>query len=239
MGTGAGLVSYLPLILAGVPITVMLTVLSVALAIPTAVVLALGRMSRHGILRWPAGFLIEFLRGTSALVQLFWVYYVLPFFGIEVPPLVAGIVVLGLNGGSYFSEVVRAGLMAVPRGQREAAITLHFRPYYVFRHVILPQALPVMIPPFGNFAISMLKFTSLASLVTVHELSFRAGLVRLELGTSGPTYLLTLFIYFAIALLISLSVRQLERAVNKRSGRPSSNDKKPSASPIPAWAFGR
>src|SRR5690242_7536061 len=95
---------YLPFILMGIPMTLEVTVLAMAVAIPVALVLALGRNARSALLRWPAGFVIELFRGSSALVQLFWAFYVLPFFGINLPPLLAGVLVLGLNEGSYFSE---------------------------------------------------------------------------------------------------------------------------------------
>ena len=138
-------------------------------------------------LRWVSGFVIELFRGTSALVQLFWAFYVLPFFGLELSPLVAGVLVLGLNEGSYFAEVVRPALQSVVGGQRDAAITLHLPRWYRFRRIILPQALPVMIPPFGNALIGMLKFTALVSLVTLQDIAFRASMIRSSLGNSGPS----------------------------------------------------
>ncbi len=123
---------FLPFLLMGIPVTIEVTVLAMAVALPVAVLLALGRGSRLAVLRWPAGFVIELFRGSSSLVQLFWAFYVLPFFGINLPALVAGVLVLGLNEGSYFSEVVRAGINAVSAGQREAAVTLGFSPSYRF-----------------------------------------------------------------------------------------------------------
>jgi polar amino acid transport system permease protein len=166
---------FLPFLLAGIPVTLALTVIAMTLSIPVSVILALGRNSQLGLLRWPAGFVIELFRGSSALVQLFWAFYVLPMFGINLPPMVAGIMVLAINEGAYFSEVVRSGLNAVPPGQREAAVTLHLPLRYRFFRIILPQALPVMIPPFGNALVTMLKFTALVSLVTIQELSFSAS----------------------------------------------------------------
>ena len=171
------------------------------------------------MLRWPAGFVIELFRGSSSLVQLFWAFYVLPFFGINLPALVAGVLVLGLNEGSYFSEVVRAGINAVPAGQREAAVTLGFSPGYRFFRIILPQALPVMIPPFGNALVTMLKFTSLVSLVTIQDLSFRADLVATSLGQSASVFGIIIVIYYALALLLGFGAKRLERSVNRRVGR--------------------
>ncbi len=140
------------------------------------------------MLRWIAGFVIELFRGTSSLVQLFWAFYVLPFFGINLPAMVVGVAVLGLNSGSYFSEVVRAGINAIPKGQHEAALTIGFSAPYRFFRIIVPQALPIIIPPLGNALITMLKFTALVSLVTIQDLTFRAGLVSSSTGESGIIY---------------------------------------------------
>jgi polar amino acid transport system permease protein len=106
---------FLPFFLGGIPVTLEVTFLAMAVAIPIAVILALGRKSPRALVRWPTGFVIEFFRGSSALVQLFWAFYVLPLLGVTLPPLACGVVVLGLNEGSYMSEIVRAGLDAVPK----------------------------------------------------------------------------------------------------------------------------
>ncbi len=229
---------FLPFLLAGIPVTLELTLLAMTLALPVSVILALGRNSRIGALRWAAGFVIELFRGSSALVQLFWAFYVLPMFGIHLPPMAAGILVLGLNEGSYFSEVVRSGLNAVPPGQREAAITLHLPLRYRFFRVILPQALPIMIPPFGNALVTMLKFTALVSLVTIQELSFRASMVRTATGDSATVYTFTLLTYFALALILGGGVKLLERAVNRRAGREVKKHFARRQTTIPEWALG-
>src|SRR5580658_1178797 len=228
---------FLPFLLMGIPVTIEVTVLAMAVTLPVAVILALGRGSRLDALRWPAGFVIELFRGSSSLVQLFWAFYVLPFFGINLPALVAGVLVLGLNEGSYFSEVVRAGINAVPPGQREAAVTLGFSPGYRFFRIILPQALPVMIPPFGNALVTMLKFTSLVSLVTIQDLSFRAGLVATSLGQSAAVFGIVIVIYFILALSLARGAKLLERRVNRQAGRhvPMPGG---AHSPVPEWALG-
>ena len=229
---------FLPFLLMGIPVTLEVTVLAMAVTLPVAVILALGRGSRLAALRWPAGFVIELFRGSSSLVQLFWAFYVLPFFGINLPALVAGVLVLGLNEGSYFSEVVRAGINAVPPGQREAAVTLGFSPGYRFFRIILPQALPVMIPPFGNALVTMLKFTSLVSLVTIQDLSFRAGLVATSLSQSAAVFGIIIVIYYALALLLGFGARRLERVVNHRTGRLTPALAHSPRSSVPAWALG-
>jgi polar amino acid transport system permease protein len=238
MATPQSLWDYLPYLAAGIPVTFEITCIAMALAIVVGVILALGRNSQIAPLRWAAGFVIEFFRGSSALVQLFWAFYVLPFFGIQLPPLIAGILVLGLNEGSYFSEVVRAGLDAVPKGQREAAVTLGLPFHYRLFRIILPQALPIMVPPFGNELITMLKFTALVSLVTVQDLSFRASLISSTLGESGPIFGLTIIIYFVLAFLLGGGVRLLERPVSRWAGRDFPAAPAARRSPIPDWAVG-
>ncbi len=229
---------FLPFILMGIPVTLEVTAMAMAVTIAVSVILALGRNSELAILRWPAGFVIELFRGSSSLVQLFWAFYVLPFFGIHLPALAAGVLVLWLNEGSYFSEVVRSGLNAVPTGQREAALTLGLSPAYRFFRIILPQALPIMIPPFGNALVTMLKFTSLVSLVTIQDLSFRANLAAASLGQSGAVYGLIIVIYFALALLLAGAARLLEQWVNRRAGRLAPATSGRSRSTVPEWALG-
>jgi polar amino acid transport system permease protein len=228
---------YLPFLAAGIPVTLWITALAMAVALPTSVILALGRSSRFGPLRWAAGFVIELFRGSSSLVQLFWAFYVLPFFGINLPAMVVGVAVLGLNSGSYFSEVVRAGLNAVPKGQYEAALTLGFSAPYRFFRIIVPQALPIIIPPFGNALITMLKFTALVSLVTIQDLTFRAGLVSTSTGQSGLIYGMVLVTYFILALMLGGGTKLLEGYVNRRAGRHSSGG----SHRVPDWAvaFGK
>jgi polar amino acid transport system permease protein len=229
---------YLPFILMGIPVTLEVTVLAMAVTIPVSVILALGRNSQSALLRWPAGFVIELFRGSSSLVQLFWAFYVLPFFGINLPPLAAGVLVLGLNEGSYFSEVVRAGINAVSAGQREAALTLGLSPAYRFFRIILPQALPIMIPPFGNALVTMLKFTSLVSLVTIQDLSFRANQAATSLGQNGAVYGLIIIIYFLLALFLGGAAQRLEGWVNRRAGRDDAKVPGRNRSSVPEWALG-
>jgi polar amino acid transport system permease protein len=210
-----------------------------ALVVAAGFVFGLGRSSKTRFLRWPAGFAVEMLRGSSAIAQLFWAFYVLPYFGVDLSPLVAGVAVLGLNGGAYFSEVVRAAFASVPRGQIEAAIALHLSPWFRLRRIVLPQALPLMVPPFGNALIDMLKFTALLSLVTIQELAYRADAIRSVLAEAGPVYGITLLLYFVMALAFAAIVQQLERVANRWAGRTESSGRqeRARASTVPRWAF--
>ena len=235
---------YLQLLFQGVPITLELTFASILVVVIAGFAFGLARGSKSRLLRWPAGFIVEVLRGSSAIAQLFWAFYVLPYMGIELSPFVAGIAVLGLNGGAYFSEVVRAAFASVPKGQTEAAVALNLSTWFRLWRIILPQALPIMVPPFGNALIDMLKFTALLSLVTIQELAYRADAIRSVLADAGPVYGLTLLMYFAIALALSLIVQWLEVLVNRWAGRTGSVDEKARVkerptSGVPRWAFGR
>jgi polar amino acid transport system permease protein len=237
---GTTFTDYLPLLLGGIPITLELTFSAIILVVVSGFVFGLGRSSGIRAIRWPVGVVVEVLRGSSAIVQLFWAFYVLPFLGIELSPFAAGIMVLGLNGGAYFSEVVRASLASVPKGQTEAAVALNLSGWFRLTRVVLPQALPLMVPPFGNALIDMLKFTALLSLVTINELAYRADAIRSVLAEGGPVYGLTLLIYFALALIFSLAVQRLEAIVNRWAGRVDTRTGGSSTnrmSGVPRWAF--
>lgn len=205
---------YIPLLLGGLLITVALTALGMVLAVVVAFVAGMGRMSHRRWLRWPAGAFIEFFRGTSMLVQLFWLFFALPFFGIKLVPFAAAILALGLNEGAYGAEIVRGAINALPRGQREGAVALSLTPYQRMRWVILPQAVPAMIPPFGNVMVDLLKNTSLVSLVTVTDLTFRAQMVRNTTGATTAVFATILVLYFVVAYSLSLGTGWLERRVD-------------------------
>lgn len=201
----------LPVLLPGLVLTLQLTAGAAALSVPAALLAGLGRLSPIAPLRWAATAYCEIFRGTSALVQLFWVYFALPLLGVELPALATGIVVLGLNAGAYGSEVVRGAIQAVPRGQREAAAALGFSPRQTMRRVVLPQALLAMLPPAGNILVELLKNTALASLITLHELTFKAQLLRGANLRTAEIFGLVLLIYFLVAQALLLGVRRLER----------------------------
>ena len=194
-------------------LTLALTLCAAALGVADAFLAGLGRLSRFRLVRWVAGVYVEVFRGTSALVQLFWVYFVLPFAGIELNAFTAGFVVLGLNAGAYGAEVVRGAILAVPQGQRDAARALNLSPSQTMLRVVLPQALPGMLPPAGNLVIELLKNTALVSMIAVHELTFTAQLLRASTLQTGLIFGLVLVLYFAIALVLTRLFRGLERRV--------------------------
>lgn len=203
----------LPALLEGVVVTAELTLGAGAVAIFAAFLAGLGRLSRRPWVKGPARIYVELFRGTSALVQLFWVYFALPLLGVRLDAMTAGIIVLGLNAGSYGSEVVRGAIQAIPREQYEAAAALNLTQRQTMWRVILPQATLAMIPPFGNIFIELLKGTALVSLITLNELTFQAQTLRTATLRSGEIFGLILILYFLLALTISSGMKRLERSL--------------------------
>ncbi|HEX7029223.1 MAG TPA: ectoine/hydroxyectoine ABC transporter permease subunit EhuC [Gammaproteobacteria bacterium] len=210
--------THLPALIEGLRVTLQLTVGGAVLALLLAVAAGLGRRSPRRWLRWPANVYVETFRGTSALVQLFWFYFALPFFGISLPALATGVLVLGLNSGAYGAEVVRSAITNVPRGQWEAGRALNLDERKILFRVILPQALPMMLPPAGNLLIELLKNTALVSLITLSELTFTAQVQRAATLDTVPLFALTLLIYFLVAQVLVFGMRRLERTVTRHRG---------------------
>lgn len=202
---------YRYLLLQGVWVTVQVSGLATILAIALALVAGLARTSTAWLVRGPAVLYVELFRGTSLVAQLFWLFFVLPSFGIEMTPLTCGVLAIGLCNGAYGSEVVRGALRSVGRGQREAALALNFTAAQAFRVVVLPQAARVMVPLFGNLAIEVLKASSLVSLITLADLTFQAKNIILVHVDTAPVLSVVLVLYFALALVISSGTRRLER----------------------------
>ncbi|CAD6553085.1 ectoine/hydroxyectoine ABC transporter permease subunit EhuC [Paraburkholderia sabiae] len=205
---------YLLLILKGAEATVELTVMGTVLALVMAFVAGLGRLSRFVAVRSLATAYIEFFRGTSVFVQLFWAYFVLPMAGLTLTPLQAGILALGLNVGAYGAEVVRGAVVAIGQEQKNACIALNLTRYQRMRHVILPQALPLMLPTFGNNAIELLKGTAVVSLISLGDMTFQAQVVRSQTGNTLIPFATILALYFAMACLIAFGMRKLERRMS-------------------------
>jgi polar amino acid transport system permease protein len=202
---------YIGLILDGAVVTLELTIAGSALALVMAFLAGLGRLSRVFLLRALATTYVEFFRGTSIFVQLFWAYFVLPFAGISLTPFQAGVLALGLNVGAYGAEVVRGAIRSVGRAQYEACTALNLGRWQGMRHVILPQALLVMLPTFGNNAIELLKATAVVSLISLTDMTFQAQVVRAQTGNTLVPFSTIIILYFLMAVAISYAMRALER----------------------------
>ena len=205
----------LPALLRGAGLTVALTLAAGLLGLVLSFVVGLARLSPARPIRAITTSYVELFRGTSALVQLFLFFYVLPRFGLELPALLTGALALGLNTGAYGSEIVRGAILAVDKGQREAATALNLRPATAMRRIILPQALPAMLPPFGNLLVELLKGTSLVSLITLTELAFAGRQLAVGVGRVGEVYALVLILYFVLTYPIMLVTRRIERRVQR------------------------
>lgn len=211
---------YTPILLEASITTVLLAVVGIILAGIMAFVAGLANLSQFWILRAASRIYIEFFRGTSELVQLYWFAFAVPLiFGFRIAPLAVAAIVLGLNLGSYGAEVVRGSVLAVPREQFEGATALSFSSTQRMRRVILPQAVAGMIPPFNNLAIQLLKSTSLVSLIGVTDLMGEVSQLRNSTGDTIVLFAMTLVIYFILAYIITLLMRGLERRVGARLGR--------------------
>jgi polar amino acid transport system permease protein len=200
------------LVLRGTWTTIQLLVCSALLAAAVSFVVGVARVNRRWIVRFLAGFYTEVFRGTSALVMIFWTFFVLPVaFGWQLVPLWAGTLALGLTYGAYGTEIVRGALNAVDPAQAEGGIALSFTPWQRMRLILLPQAVPEMIPSFCNLLVELLKGTALVSVMGMGDLAFSGNLVRLALQESAEIYSYILLIYFVIAFLLTRLMKGLER----------------------------
>ncbi|MEX0405645.1 ectoine/hydroxyectoine ABC transporter permease subunit EhuC [Aquibium sp. LZ166] len=207
-------------ILSGTLITIVLTVLAACLAVAIALAAGLMRMAPNPLVRGTATVYIEIFRGTSLLVQLYWIFFVLPLFGITLEKFTAGFVAVGMNLGAYGAELVRGAILSVPRGQWEAALALNMSPAKRMWRVILPQALVIMLPPWGNLMIELLKGTALVALIAVADLMFQAKQINGTTFLSAQTFGTALIIYYILArFLVTPFMRWLERFMLRKLGR--------------------
>ena len=206
----------LPLLMKGTLVTVEIAVAGILLAIVMAGVATVLRTSAWRALRWIGNVYVEVFRGTSLLVQLFWFFFVLPLppFNLELTPFTVAIVGLGLHYGAYGSEILRGALRSVPGGQYEAALALNMPASIRMRRIVLPQAMINALPPATNLMIELLKGTSLVSLITLSDLTFRARQLDEATFKTAEIFALTLVIYFVMAQIVVTVMRHFERRVS-------------------------
>ncbi len=211
----AFVVEILPTLIEGVKITILATLLGSVLAAILGLGLAILRRSKNAFVSKPVGFLADFIRGTPLLVQLYFIFYVLPDAGITLSPLVAGVIGLGLHYGTYTAEVYRGGIDNVARGQWEAARACNLSVFQTWTRIILPQALPPMIPALANYFIAMFKETPLLSAITVLELMNQArSIANYNYRYIEPITLVGAF-FLVISLVSVIALRWLERRYGK------------------------
>ncbi|MFB4168049.1 amino acid ABC transporter permease [Virgibacillus sp. JSM 102003] len=202
----------------GVEVTVTVLLASIVLGYLMAFIAGFCRLSNNIFLRKFTGFYVEVFRGTSLIVQLFWLYYAFPIlFGIEVGSnFWAGVLAISLNYGAYMSEIVRSSILAVAKGQSEASTALNMSRFQRMRLVIFPQAVRMMLPEFGNYLILMLKSTSLVSLIGMMDILYYGDILRSSNLSQAPTvFFLVLVFYFILALPLIWLTKKMEIASKK------------------------
>lgn len=203
--------SIIPILLIGMKVTVLATVFGFLMALVLGLVFALMRSAPLRIVSWPTLFVVEFVRDTPLLIQLYFLYYVLPDVGVTLPALETGIFALGLQYSAYTSEVYRAGLEAVPLGQRQAARALNLSPMRTFRDVIVPQAIPRIVPALANYLVSIIKDTPILSAITVMEM---LGVSKI-IGDRTFRYMIPLtmvgILFLILTVIAAAAVQFLER----------------------------
>jgi His/Glu/Gln/Arg/opine family amino acid ABC transporter permease subunit len=202
---------FLTTLVSGWPATLTVALGALAFALVFGLIVALMRIARFRLLRYPATAYVEIFRGTPALVQLFVIYFGLPDAGLQPSPMQAAIIGLGLNGAAYLSEVYRAGIQSIHRGQMEAALSIGMTPLNAMRYIVLPQALRTMLPPITNFAIVLLKDTAIVFSVGVIEIMALARQLVTETLQSAVVYLIAGALYLCVTIPLSRLAARLER----------------------------
>jgi polar amino acid transport system permease protein len=214
------LAEYGPRLADGTLITILQTLLAACVAIVIAVAAGLMRMSSNRLIYGVSTVYIEIFRGTSLLVQLYWIFFVLPLLGVTWGKFTSGFMAVGMNLGAYGAELVRGGILSVPKGQWEAALALNMSPAKRMTRIIFPQALLNMLPPWGNLLIELLKGTALVALISVSDLMFAAKQINASTFLSAQVFGTALVIYYLLArCLITPFMRWLERIMARKLGR--------------------
>lgn len=218
---------WLPYLIGGVPLTLLICFGGIALAVPLALLGALGRLSQNPAINVPANFYVSFVRGTPLIVQIFFIYFGLPQLAqspgapewlgrvLILNLIVAGIIALGVNYGAYMSEIFRAGIQSVGHGQIEAAHALGMSARQTMRRIVLPQAIRVIIPPTGNEFIAMLKDSALVGLAGTPELFFRAQSIGKQTVHSFEMFAVAALIYWGLTTIFSFFQRKLETRIGR------------------------
>lgn len=212
--------TYLPKLLQGTVSTVVVMMGATLLAITISLIFGLMRLSEFRASRMLATIYIEFFRGTSLLVQLYWIYYVLPLMGVSFTAMTSGILALGLNFGAYGAEIFRGSVQAVPRAQWEAALALNMSPWLRMRRIIIPQTFLILLPSAANLTVELLKATALVALISVVDLMFVAKQINATTWLSAQAFGTALLVYYALArLVLTPFLRWMETLAARKMGQ--------------------
>lgn len=208
-------IESLPFVLEGLPMTLLVSIAGMAMALVLGLFLALARSSKSFLLRWPARIYISFMRGTPMLVFLFILYFGLPVVGIQLDAITAAILGFGLISSAFVAEVDRSALNSVDKGQWEAAKVLNFGYWQSLRRIILPQAVRIALPPMTNIFMDVVKATSLAAVITVPELFQKTQIVAGREFDAMTMYILVALIYWPICIAIGYLQELLEKRYSR------------------------
>ncbi len=212
--------TFLPVLLEGAGRTIAVSLLSFALALAIGLLVGIARISRLLPLRMLATPYVQFVRGTPLLLQLFFIYYVLPYAGIVLSPFVSGVSGLTLNYSAYMAEVFRGGILAIPKGQWEAGLSTGMSRRLLLRRIILPQALRIVIPALGNFFVSIFKDSALVSVITMKDLMFSGQILASATFKHFEIFAMVATIYFLISYPTAKLVEYVEKRLDVHRARP-------------------
>jgi polar amino acid transport system permease protein len=211
--------SFLPTLLEGAWVTIIVSIVSYLLALIVGLGFGIARITRVWPVRMLATGYVQFIRGTPLLLQLFFIYYVLPYGGIVLPPFASGVLGLTINYSAYMAEVFRAGIEAIPRGQWEAARSVGMSRRLLMQRIILPQAIRIVIPPIGNFFVSIFKDSALVSVITMRDLMFSGELLASATFKYFEIFTLVAIIYFIISYPTAKLVEYVELRLDVARGQ--------------------
>lgn len=209
--------SSLPRLIEGLAWNLIATAAGITLALALGLPWCLACRSRWRVLAWSARWILQLIRNTPLLIQLYLIFYLAPDLGLRLPPLIAGILGLGLHYATYAAEVYRAGIEGVERGQVDAAVALGLSPWHRFRAVVLPQALPPSVPALGNLLVAMLKDAPLLSAITVMEMLQVAKLIGSETFRYVEPMTMVGILFLVVSLIVAIPIRLLERRYGVRT----------------------
>ena len=208
------IINFLPSLLQGAGITIAVSLLAFALALIFGLIFGVARISRISPVRAVAACYIQFIRGTPLLLQLFFIYYVLPYVGIVLTPFISGVIGLTMNYAAYMAEVFRSGIQAIPKGQWEAGSSVGMSRQLLMRRIILPQAIRIIVPALGNFFVSIFKDSALVSVITLRDLMFSGQLLASATYKHFEIFTIVAVIYFLISYPTAKFVEWVEAKID-------------------------
>ncbi|MGI9352543.1 MAG: amino acid ABC transporter permease [Rhizobiaceae bacterium] len=217
-------VNYGPQLLLGFWMTIKIVVGAIVLGMPFGLVLALGRRSELRLIRALTTSFIEVFRNTPFIIQVFMFFYVLPFYGLYMPAEYVGVLALAAFGSAYFAEVIRGGIDAVAKGQLESARATGMSDWQAMRYIVLPQTLPIILPPMTNQTLSLVKESAILSTITVGELTMAAITVQGETFRPFEAFIMVALLYWGLNETIAIIMRRVERKVSARPSGGSRTD---------------